>query len=134
GDGNSRDLKLPFAIGREHLGGSQPGLFERGPNWLEHVAIAHDVEQRCAGGNGRSTVQVFEGRIADGNVLGGIDDQQTVSERSKYGPDLSGIFCDLAIERALAVKDFLQSATNAARVRSSGQKECRRLLASSNCR
>ena len=43
-DRNDGDLKLLFAIGRAHLCNPRLGLIEGGPDWLDHVAVANDVE------------------------------------------------------------------------------------------
>ena len=38
------ELQLLFAVGRAHLRDSRLGLIERDANWLDHVAVANDVE------------------------------------------------------------------------------------------
>ena len=106
-DGHDGDLKLLFAIGREDLGDSRPRLVECSANWLEHVAVANDIEQRCPGGDRRLAVQFFESGITDRNAPGGIDHQQTVCQRGEDGPNFGSVFGDLAIEFALADEQLL---------------------------
>jgi hypothetical protein len=53
-------------------------------------------------------VQFLKSGIADGDVLGGIDNQQTIGKRGQDGADFSGVFRDLAIELALANEKLFQ--------------------------
>jgi ssDNA-binding replication factor A large subunit len=76
--------------------------FEGGPDWLNHVTITNDVEQGRSGRDTRLVVQFLKSGIADGDVLTGIDDQQTIGERGQDSTDFGGVFRDLAVEFALA--------------------------------
>src|SRR5205823_14657084 len=82
-DRNGGELELPFAIGRGHLRDPRSGLIEGGSYWLDHVAVANDVEQGCSGRDVRLAVQLLESGIANQNVLGGVEQQQTVVERGQ---------------------------------------------------
>ena len=62
----------------------------------------------CSGRDARFAVQFLESRIANQNVLGGVDHQQTVGERGQYSTDFGCVFRNLAVELALAGQQLFQ--------------------------
>jgi hypothetical protein len=133
-DRNDGDLKLPFAIGCAHLCNPRLGLIEGGPNWLDHVAVANDVEQGRSGRDGRLAVQFLESRIANQNVLGGVNHQQTIRKRGKDRTHFGRIFRNLAVERALPGQQLFQSQPDPTDLGGATQKKGRGLFASPNSR
>ena len=133
-DRNSGELELLFAIGCRYVRDPRPGLIQGGLNWLDHVAVANDIEQSRSGHNARLAVQMLESRIANQNVLAGVDHQQTVGERGQDGTDFRCVFRNLAVELALAGQQSFQGEPDPAGPGDAAEEKGRRLFASPNSR
>jgi hypothetical protein len=79
-------------------------------------------------------VQLLESRIANQNVLAGVDHQQTVGERSQDSTDFGCVFRNLAVELALAGQQSFQGKPDPADPGDADEEKGRRLLASPNSR
>src|SRR5438045_3217756 len=133
-DRNSGELELPFAIRRRYFRDPRSGLIQGGSNWLDHVAVANDIEQGCSGRDARLAVQLLESRIAHQNVLGGVDHQQTVGQRGQDSTDFSCVLRNLAVELALAGQQSFQGQPDPAGPGDAAEEKGRRLCAAPNTR
>src|SRR5262245_61321438 len=113
-DRDSGDLELFLSIRGKHFCDSGLQLTECGLNWFDHVTVANDIEQGRSRKDGRMVIQFLESRIANRNVLGRINHQQTICERGEDGADFGGVFCDLTVKLALAREQLLQGKPNPA--------------------
>ena len=82
----------------------------------------------------RLAVQLLESGIANQNVLGGVDHQQTVGERGQDRTHFRRVLRNLAVELALAGQQLFQSQPDPAGPGDAAEEKGRRLLAPPNSR
>src|SRR5947208_7831778 len=75
---NGGELKIFSFIRCAHFHRPRLRGLERIADRLEHINIAHDIEERCSGRDRAVAVKILKRRITKSNMASGIDHEQTI--------------------------------------------------------